>query len=157
MRFNTDSMTKRKRWQAGRVNVLAIGGIVCLALIVFVLFAGRESTATVGARFMTALAKGDVDTLTQMSFMGDETPDQVRKQWDYTVHGVGQYYRFRWHITGTSQANDNTAAVLLQVARNADTPSAYDENYQLPLVKVNGGWKVDVRNISRDMFPALPR
>ena len=40
---------------------------------------------------------------------------------------------------------------------DADHPGAYEELYELPMVKVGDDWKVDVRGISREFYPGLPR
>ncbi|CAN5538870.1 hypothetical protein BH11ARM2_BH11ARM2_32660 [soil metagenome] len=143
--------------QAGRVNILAIVVVVCVVLIVAVFAMGRQSPAEAGAKFMSALAKGDATTLTDMTYLGDTPKEKVRKQWDFATQDASKYYRFAWKISGTSQPNDHEASVRLQVMRNLDSGGSYDENYQLPMVKVNGEWKVDVHAISHEMYPALPR
>jgi hypothetical protein len=143
--------------QSGRVNLLLLGAIVCIAVLGFVFLSGRESVTTVGSRFMSALAKGDVDTLTKMSYIDGESPDHIRKEWDFAVNEVAKHYRFTWRITSARETGKESAAVSMQVARNADSGGAYEEKFELPLQKVDGDWKVDVTNISRDMYPGLPR
>jgi len=143
--------------QAGRVNVLLLGAIGSVVLILLVLFFGKESLSSVGVRFMSALAKGDVDTLTDMSYLGSEPKDSIRKKWDFAVNKVGKYYHFAWKVTSANQADANSGAVRLSVMRNVDSGGSYEENFQLPLVRTDGQWKVDVKNISREMFPGLPR
>lgn len=143
--------------RAGRVNILAIVAAVCAIAILGLFFMGRESLNSVGARFMTALAKHDVKTLSAMTFLDGSTPEEVEKQWDFAVNTAGKHYLFVWNITGATQATDTQGTVRMQVVRNAQSPSAFEEKFELPLVKVDGQWKVDVRNISRELFPALPR
>lgn len=142
----------------GRVSLVALFGVVALALFAFVLIFSRESLSSVGSRFMSALAAHDVDTLTKMTYLGDDAkPEDIRKKWDYAVNTVGKYYRFRWIPVAATQASENSAAIRIQVLRNSDSSGTYEENFQLPLVKVGSEWKVDVRGINREMFPGLPR
>lgn len=135
---------------------MALFGALAFVAVVFVMMFSREGLGSIGGRFMTALAKHDVDTLTKMTYLGKDSPDQIKAKWDLAVNQYGKYYRFRWKITGTSQATDDSGSVRMQVSRNADSPGTYEENYQLPLVKHDGEWKVDVAGISREMFPGLP-
>ena len=106
---------------------------------------------------MTALSKGDVDTLTKMSLLGDKTEPEMHKEWEFAVNTAGKHYRFFWRITSELVSDENSGSVRMQISRNIDSPSMYEEAFQLPMQKVNGEWKVDVRGISREMFPALPR
>ncbi|HEY0867724.1 MAG TPA: hypothetical protein VGE01_10110 [Fimbriimonas sp.] len=144
--------------QSGRVNPVTLLAVVAIVLFAFVLLFSREGVSTVGARFMGALARHDVDTLTKMTYLGEGISDEeIRKKWDFAVNEAGKHYRFAWKVTGTTQTTENEAAVRLQVVRNMESGAAYEENFQLPLVKRNGEWKVFVRGINREMFPALPR
>jgi hypothetical protein len=70
---------------------------------------------------------------------------------------AGKDYSFRWSITGEMQTDDNDGTVRLQVERNFGSGASYPENFQLPMVKVNGQWKVEVNGISREMYPGLPQ
>jgi hypothetical protein len=106
---------------------------------------------------MMALSTKDVDTLTKMSMMPGETDEQIRKQWDFTVNVAEKYYRCGWHIEGAAQPSPTTASVKLKVIHDADHPGSYDELYELPMVKVGEDWKVDVRGMSREFYPGLPR
>ena len=81
----------------------------------------------------------------------------MRRQWDFAVNTAGRYYRFTWDVLGAEQIDDNTGYVRLHVQRNVDSGGSYDENFQLKMVRVGGEWKVAVREISREMFPGLPR
>jgi hypothetical protein len=139
---------------SGRVSLLLVAGIVSFVFVLALLFVPRESVTGVGNRFMTALAQGDVDTLTEMSYIGNAPPETVREEWRFATQEAGRHYRFIWRVTGATQASDNSASVRMQVVRDS---VGYEENYQLPLVKTEEGWKVDVRGISRSLYPALPR
>ncbi|AIE86150.1 hypothetical protein [Fimbriimonas ginsengisoli] len=139
------------------MSLVGLLAVFALAIVIAVFFFGRESLTTVGARFMNALAHGDVDTLTKMSYVGNKPPEEMRKDWEFAVNTAGKYYNFSWKITSSAQADATNASIRLQVIRNLTNPGSYEENYQLPLIKVGDEWKVDVRGINREMYPALPR
>lgn len=142
--------------QAGRAHWLTIAGILSVFVVAGLFFFGKDSAATTAGDFMSALAKGDVDTLTELSFFQGATKEQLREKWRYTVKEVGPHYVFAWRISGITRSEENSAAAKMQVIRNLDQ-GGYEENFQLPLVKENGDWKVDVRSISRAMYPGLPQ
>ena len=143
--------------QSGRVSVLGILGLLSFVLIATLLFLSRESLNSVGGRFMSALAKGDVDTLTKMTYLGKRSPDEIRTMWTFTTKTAGKYYNFAYRITSSQQSNATNGSVTMQIMRDADSGSAYEEKRELPLLKVGDEWKVDVANISRDIYPGLPR
>lgn len=117
----------------------------------------KDSVTTVGSQFMDALARGDVEKLTEMSYMSDLPKEEIRKRWDFTVNKAAPYYRFTWRVAGGDETEKDSGNVRLKVQRNVDSGSSYEESFQLPLIKTAEGWKVDVRSISRDMYPGLPR
>lgn len=130
------------------VLVLALGGV-------FFVISGASASSTAD-NFMEALARGNAKKLAELGYLEGMTPDQAEKAWTKTVdHGM--YYRFFWHVKTSSQPTPDTATVTMDVARNADTQSSYGEDYSLNLIKMDGKWKVDVRQIPRDLYPGLPR
>lgn len=143
--------------RAGRISIVGLLGLLGIIVFIAVLVSGRESLSSVGARFMGALAKGDVDELTKLSYLGTESQEDVRKQWEFACHTAGRYYNFTYQITSSLQADPTSGSVRMQVTKNATDPGSYAEGFQLPLVKVGDEWKVDVKGISREMYPALPR
>lgn len=143
-----------KRTGRGLLPVIVAFALI-IAGIVFFILAGSSPTA-VAADFMSALAKGDAKKLTDLSYFEKVSSDEARKKWELTLART-RYYRFMWSIRSTVESTPETAAVSLEVYRTADSPATYGENYALPMLKVNGNWKVDVQGIPRDMFPALPR
>jgi hypothetical protein len=106
---------------------------------------------------MEALAKHDVDTLTKMTMMTGASQDNIRKQWDFSVNKAERYYEFGYRIESSAQANDHAASVKVQMTKDIDHPGSYEELMELPMVKVDGQWKVDVRALSRDFYNCLPR
>lgn len=143
--------------QSGRVSFITLLGAASVILIVTLLLLSRESLSSVGGRFMSALARKDVEALTKLTHLGNRSPEEIRKQWDFTVNTAGKYYNFQYRVVSATQSDANSASVKLQVVRNSDQQSSFDENFQLPLIKVGEEWKVDVRGISRDFYPGLPR
>jgi hypothetical protein len=143
--------------RSGRINVIAIFAVVAVAMLAVVLIFSKQSLSNAGGQFMDALARGDVDKLTELSQVSGENSDQIRKQWEFATQVAGKNYSFRWRITSESEIDSNDGTVKLSVTRNAASPSSYEENYALPMVKVNGLWKVDVANVSREMYPGMPK
>ncbi len=47
--------------------------------------------------------------------------------------------------------------VRMMVIRNAERDGAYEEKFELPLVKKDGKWKVEVLGLDRRLYPGLPR
>lgn len=144
-------MTRR-----GRLNVVVLIGLLgaITAVVIFVL--SGESPSGAAARFMVALGEGKVDKLMEMSYYSGDR-DELRTQWEYATGVAGEYYRFTFQIVGEVRSGPNEAAVRMRVWRNALSAMTYDELFQLPMVKREGRWLVDVKAISRKLYPALPR
>jgi hypothetical protein len=51
--------------QAGKAHWLTIAGILSVFVVAGLFFFGKDPVATTAGDFMSALAKGDVDTLTE--------------------------------------------------------------------------------------------
>lgn len=145
------------RTQAGRVPIGTIAIAFSLIVAAGAFYFSKESVETAGAQFMDALARGDVAKLTELSDIPGRTPDQIRNDWEFAVNKAAPYYRFRWEATGGDENGPDRGYVRLKVSRNVDSGGSYDENYQLPMRRINGRWKVAVAEISPEMFPALPR
>lgn len=143
--------------RSGRINWLLAATAAVVLGIVAVFMSGGESARGAADRFMVALAKADVKTLADMSFYRPERPrEQVEAEWKQTLE-YGKYYRFIWQQRTEDRLGGDRARVGLAVVRNAADENAYEENFNIDLVKVDGKWKVDVASISRDMYPGLPR
>lgn len=149
-------LNQRRMKQSGRAHWLVILGAVGFIALVGLLFAGGSAPSPVAGEFMVALAKGDVNKLTELTYKGTKSEDEIKKDWDFTVHTASPYYRFTWKINDEHLLDDRDATVRLDVWRNMG-PRAYPEHYEIPLVKVNGAWKVRVEAINREMYPNLPR
>ena len=148
----------RSMKQSGRISPLALGSVVSVVLLfVLLLVFSRESPSSAGTRFMVALQHHDVDTLTKMSMMEGLSEEDIRKQWDFTMNTAEKYYQFAYTLAGSTQSSPTTASLKVQMYHDADRPGSYGELTEVPLVKVNGDWKVDVRGLSRDFYNCLPR
>lgn len=143
--------------RSGKVHWMVLVGLVGILAIAFLLLFSKESASVAAQRFMMALAKGDVETLTKMSSMPGRTEEDIRKQWEFATKEAGPYYRFVWQINRSNDSGPNTSAVVMDVLRNATDAQSYQEKYELPMIKENGVWKVEVSSISRGLYPALPR
>lgn len=143
--------------RAGRANWLIVSGILGLVVAVVLVFFSGEAPETAGTRFMTALATGDVNTLVKMSHAEGIPEQELRDQWTFATQVAAPHYRFVYRVTSGVQADANTASVRMSVVRNAERPTSYEEKFELPLVKVNGQWKVDILSLDRRLYPALPR
>jgi hypothetical protein len=140
---------------SGRINLLLIAAIVIVAgMSVLFLSAGETPSSTVG-RFMMALATDNEETLTNLSYMGDQPVEQTRKEWAETMKSTKNFL-FAWRVVSDTE-NGNNAVVKLKFAKDARSKMAYEDDLEIPLVKIQGKWKVDVRQIQRDMYPNLPR
>lgn len=142
--------------RAGRAHWLTIAGILSVFVVAGLFFFGKDAATTTAADFMSALAKGDVETLTELSLFPGATKEELKEKWRYTVKEVGPHYFFAWNIVAVTRSDENNAAARMKVIRNLDR-GGYEENIQLPMVKENGEWKVDVRAINRALYPGLPR
>jgi hypothetical protein len=131
--------------------------VVALGLVAFVAIFSREGLTPTANRFMDALAVGDIDKLTSLSYLGGKSEAQMRKEWQFATQVAGKHYNFMWHINSEQQDSPTAGSVKIIVQRNFGKPGTYDENFALPMVNVNGHWKVDPTGISNEMYPGLPR
>lgn len=151
--FNTDRMR-----QHGRVNLVALIGVSTLLLLGAALGSAllRESLSSSASKFMDALARGDAETLTDLTYRGDSSREQILDQWKFATQVAGKHYMFRWQILDEKQTDEDQGTVQMFIWRNYG-PSSYEEKYGLELRREEGKWKVDVSGIARNMYPALPR
>lgn len=147
-----------------RINFLAVGLGAMVVLVIGAFALAKEEPSAVAAQFMSALAKHDVNKLTELSYIGKTQPaeieaarEKLRKDWDFAVNTAGKYYTFAWRISASGVASSDHASVTLQIQKNITGDAPYDEKYELPMEKEGDKWKVVVGGISSEMFPALPR
>ncbi|HZH97642.1 MAG TPA: hypothetical protein VEX38_01610 [Fimbriimonadaceae bacterium] len=144
--------------RAGRASLVSILVIVCLLGVISLLFLPKDSAASTASQFMSALAAGDAEALTELSYMGSSTKEQIRPKWEYVVKVAAPYYRFVWQIEGVTKITETEAGARLAMYQGqTKARPGTEERYTLPLIKIDGKWLVDVRSINPKMFPALPR
>lgn len=143
--------------QSGRVHWMVATAIALLVAIVVLIFFAGESPAMAAGRFLLALQKRDVETLTELSYVPHGDTEAIRKDWDFTVNVANPNYRFVYRVLHVKELGGDEAVATVEMKKDAFSPAAYEENFQLPLVRKQGRWKVDVYNMSRKMYPALPR
>lgn len=144
--------------RAGKVSplvVLGVAGVLGLAGMLFFL-QGRETPGVRVQKFLTGLAKGNVDEVMAVSKFGDQPDETVRKKWEVCLHR-SEYFRFYWKILETFNPSPDEAIVAINIYTGAAANEATEKRYQIPMIKDNGEWFVDAQSLNRDIFPALPR
>ena len=131
-------------------------GAFVLALIFIVAVAG-ESPSTTGAKFMSALAEGDVDKLVELSFLDGSSDEELREKWEYTTKVVGPHYIFQFNIEDSNKQSDDKAVVRMELIRNYGSNTAYPDRFELELMKIGDKWKISVASLDRAIYPGLPR
>ena len=143
--------------QAGRVPWWGlVAGAVLLAFLGLAFFAA-PSASSAANDFMRALKAGDVDKLVDLSYVPSEDIPKIRKQWEFCLHVATPYYNFAWRPSYSREISDTEFVVRMKVIKNSEKPTSYDEDFDIPLIKSGGKWKVDVYRLSDKFYPALPR
>ncbi|MCH8977879.1 MAG: hypothetical protein IH945_01375 [Armatimonadetes bacterium] len=146
-----------KMQRSGRASpILIVVVAFVVGLLVMVLTVG-ESPTSVASRFMAALAEGDAEALTDLSYLEDVPREEMLAKWEYTTGVVAPHFPFAYEIKGSSKPSDDKAIVWMMYTVNAGMSASYPARYELELHETDDGWKVDVFAISRTMFPGLPR
>lgn len=141
--------------RSGRVSFVLLAGVCSVALVAILFMFGGDTPQTAASQFLTALAKGDPKGLAQRSVIRDLNEEQREKAWEESLK-YSRNYLFHWSL-GPVQASDDQATVKLDFTKNAYSSNSYPEHFELFLVKRPDGWKVDVPQLSRDMYPYLPQ
>lgn len=143
--------------QAGRVNWLVLLACIGLVLIVGLMMLSGGSAASTAQEFMLALQRRDVDKLTELSNVAPAQKEKLHKQWDFCINTATPTYNFRWQFQYTQSTGPDSEVAMIKMWKSADAPGSYDELFQIPLVKIDGTWKVDVYRMSAKFYPAIPR
>lgn len=142
--------------RSGRVSLVVVVAVALLVAVLALFLLAGESPRGVASRFLTALARGDTKTLAELSYLEGNTPAQIEAKWKQT-HEFSKYWVFAYGIKGVRDQDPDHSTVTLGWVKNASGSSAYEEKYELPMVRKDGKWLVDVRAISREMYPSLPQ
>ena len=143
--------------QAGRIHWLVIVACAALVAILALAFLAGPSAGSTAGDFLRALQAGNVDRLTELSNVPKGEEAKLRKQWEFCIHAATPYYNFLWRSSFTKKITDEAEVVHIKLFKNADKPGSYDEDFEIPMVKVDGRWKVDIYRLTSKLYPALPR
>jgi hypothetical protein len=142
--------------RSGRVHILVVLAVVAVVVFGFLIFFSGSGPTQTASDFLIALAKGDVDKLTELSYP-DEPQDKMHAEWANSVEQA-KYYRFIYRLVNTESASDDQASVNIKLEPNIGQPEdhQYMQDFGIPLKKYNGQWKVLSKQLPRDMYPFLP-
>jgi hypothetical protein len=143
--------------RTGKVNVAVIVVVACLLTFGALSMFGGERPIQVVAKFMDALAKGDVERLTALSNAPGFTPEELKSEWERSTGEAGRYFKFIYHVQSESLPTETTAVVVVNFTPEAGSEVAYERRIEVPLSKIDGKWKVDVLALNRDIYPGMPR
>lgn len=146
------SMNRR----SGKVHWMGVTTIVALVLVLGLIFKQGDTPSAGAARFMKALAAGDVDQLTENSFLDGLSEQELKQQWTTTVKDYLPHFLFLYTFTTEETNSDKLATVKMRYRPELDNDSGYERNLGVQLELVNGRWKVDIGSIDREIVPALP-
>lgn len=142
--------------RSGRVSLVLIVALAVAAAVVALFLMAGDSPSGVAGRFLTALAKGDTKTLTELSYMEGLSDDQIAAKWKATNES-SKYWAFGYSIKDVKDQDANNSTVTLRWVKDAIGTAPEEIKAELPMVKKDGKWKVDVRGMSRQMYPFLPQ
>ena len=143
--------------RSGRASPVLIVIVLFVVGLIVVALTAAESASTVTGRFMAALAVGDAETLTDLSYLEDYSREDMLEKWKYTTGVVGPYFAFQYEIKGESHPSEDQAIVWMMYTPNKGMQGSYPARFEIELHMTDDGWKVDVFTISRAMYPGLPR
>lgn len=142
---------------AGRANWIMVTLLGIVVAMVVLIFLGGQSPTAAAKEFMIALSSRDIDKLAEMSYFDPPRPiEDIKAAWKRTTD-YGKYYKFAWIVKHSKSPQTDRASVTMDLTKDSNKPTAYSEAFPIELVKVAGKWKVDVKSLSRPMYPALPR
>lgn len=148
---------KRMRMKrSGRVSLVLLAAVAIVAAVVVLFLMAGDSPSGVAGRFLTALAKGDTKTLTELSYMEGLSPEEIESRWKLT-HESSKYWVFAYAVKDSKEQDANNATVNLIWTKDLAGQVPEEGEAELPMVRKDGKWKVDVRAISRSMYPFLPQ
>lgn len=140
-----------------------LGLVLVIALYVIIAIWHQDTPEKAVNQFLLALAKKDVDRLVELSYW-EGSPDGLRQQWDFCVNKAAKHYVFLWKLISTHKVSNDRAAVRVTILefRSSRGQLVYGTEVQpggmeVPVLRVDGRWKVDLMSLSRRFYPFLPR
>ena len=140
-----------------RLNLMWIGAAIAVALLAIFFFAGHNTPSATAEEFLEDLAHGDSAKLVDVTYVKSGDKAALQKAYEFATQEAGKNYSFLWRIKDEREADANTASVQISVVRNPKRIGSYEENFEIPLIRQNGKWLVDVASISSLLYPALPK
>lgn len=144
-----------RRRTLGRINIIILFGALGLIAIASLLFFAKESPETAAVQFMDALARKDVDRLVQLSFL-DSPTTPLKQQWDECVNIYAKHFNFVWELKTSLRNSADRATVRVEYYKFQGAAAGLEGPFELPLIEIDGEWKVDLSSLSKEFFPALP-
>jgi hypothetical protein len=135
---------------------MLVGAVGVIFLLGISLFSATGPEANAKA-FMSALAAGDAETLTRLSSSKGMRPETLLDQWKFTTGTAAKYFSFRWSFDAITSERDDTATVKFSILHFVGQYGSQTDKFELPMVREDGQWKVAVNQLSRNLFPGLPR
>lgn len=141
--------------KSGRISLVAILVILGLVFLggVIVFSSGSDTPETAIVKFMDALARGDAKALAATSHIDGETEAEVQKKWENTL-SYTKYYQFQWTFKGAKEQDSSFAVAKVNML---GAGGSVDADFNIPLVKQEEKWKVDVSTVDRGFYPSLPK
>lgn len=143
------------KMKSGRISFLAIVVIASLLFLggIIAFSRGSDTPETAAIAFMDALARGDVDKLTETSHIDDNSKEELHAKWKECM-GYTRHYLFQWAFKTSRHLDENSAVATINMY---GIGAAADQDFRIPMVKHEGRWKVDIAVTDRALFPSLPR
>lgn len=145
---------------------IIIGIILVTVAVLALLFTLQQSSPeAAAAEFLKALTNRDTQAAARLSHLENPTKP-LAEQWDYAFNKAGKHFLFLVSEVGRVQRHSEDRATIsvsyyefTGPADGGDLPvnASSNETYELPMIKVDGQWKVDLSSLTRRFYPYLPR
>lgn len=137
-----------------KIHPIALLGVVGVVAIVVILFMTGDSAQSRANLFMAALAEGNAEKAAELSDIANLDEAAEVEAWKETVKR-SRHYLFSWTVMGAVPTDSERTSVRMRIVRNVSL-NAYEEPFDVVMVKKDGEWLVDTDSLSRDIFPWLP-
>jgi hypothetical protein len=140
-----------------RFNFVILLGLVGLAVVLLLVFMDEAGPERAAHDFMQALAKKDIDKLTELTYLEERTAEEIRPQWDFALNKAAKHFMFLYGIDGVQKLGDDRAVAKITLIEFRGPAASEIEPVEVAMIKHEGMWKVDLTSTSRRFFPALPK
>lgn len=141
--------------KSGRVSLLTVLVIASLVFLGAIVAFSRntDSPETAVVAFMDALARNDAKALTATSYVDGESNEELLKKWETSCRYT-KTYLFQWTFKGSKTLDESSGVAKIGMY---GIGASMEQDFNIPLVKHDGKWKVDLAVVDRAFFPSLPR